>query len=379
MPVTKYIWDVATDSCLMETDENDATTAVYTNEPGQFGPTISQRRNGASHFFHHDALGSVVDVTDASESLTDSYLYKAYGELLAATGSTVNPFRWVGSLGYYYDIDLLQYYIRARHYAPFLGRWLSVDPIGYRAEDTNLYRHVFNAPLSRTDPSGMVSPCYDPMDPRKPMWPGGPIPANFRWRRPSKPYCGQEIGAKLSRLRINLEAQFQKTLNNNRNNAYLACAHMEFSFAGWDITLLTYEYMKRFQCGDPWCENTVEVHGKCNWAADVNYFLWGLANRLCHDEFNPQSQSSRWLEITALLKAAVWGRAFAWPVGTGTVRGRKDWTKAGYFRRLKVTTDRPGSTKCRKCGVPYPGTVTGHFGSGGTAFDIQGVSNVNLP
>ena len=157
MPVTNYIWDVATDSYLMETDENDATTAVYTNEPGQFGPVISQRRNGESHFFHHDALGSAVDVSDAAENGTDSYVYKAYGEILAATGSTINPFRWVGSLGYYHDPDLLQYYIRARHYDPVLARWLSVDPIGILAGDANLYRHVKNDPISRRDPSGLAT------------------------------------------------------------------------------------------------------------------------------------------------------------------------------------------------------------------------------
>ena len=153
MPVTNYIWDVATDTCLMETDENDATTAVYTNRPERFGPTISQRRNGESHFFHRDALGSVVNVTDAAENVTDSYVYKAYGEILAATGSTVNPFRWVGSLGYYYDIDLLQYYIRARHYDPRWARFLSRDPI---QSDLNFYPYCGNNPLTRLDPTGLL-------------------------------------------------------------------------------------------------------------------------------------------------------------------------------------------------------------------------------
>lgn len=154
MPVTNYIWDVTTDSYLMETDENDATTAVYTNGPGQFGPVISQRRGANSHFFHRDALGSVVDVTDAAQGATDSYLYKAYGEILAASGSTITPFRFVGSLGYYYDLDLAQYYIRARQYHPVLARWLSVDPIEDEAGAVNAYAYVQSNPVTYVDPSG---------------------------------------------------------------------------------------------------------------------------------------------------------------------------------------------------------------------------------
>jgi len=42
MPETNYIWDPLSDSYLMETDENDAVTAVYTVEPEPFGRVISQ-------------------------------------------------------------------------------------------------------------------------------------------------------------------------------------------------------------------------------------------------------------------------------------------------------------------------------------------------
>ena len=42
MTTTNYIWDFATESYLMEKDENGATTANYTNEPVQFGLLISQ-------------------------------------------------------------------------------------------------------------------------------------------------------------------------------------------------------------------------------------------------------------------------------------------------------------------------------------------------
>ncbi len=172
---SKFILDGQ--NILLETDGADTTQAAYTLQPGAFGPLISQRRGANSHFFHLDALGSVAGLTNASQVLTDAYLYKAYGEILAASGSTVNPFRWVGSLGYYYDLDLLQYYMRARHYAPVLARWLSMDPIGFGMRSTsgdelgrfisrdpigysdgyNLYGYVNSQPTFYVDPSGLYT------------------------------------------------------------------------------------------------------------------------------------------------------------------------------------------------------------------------------
>jgi hypothetical protein len=40
-------------------------------------------------------------------------------------------------------------------YDPTTGRWLSEDPIGFTAEDMNLYRYVKNDPINATDPSGL--------------------------------------------------------------------------------------------------------------------------------------------------------------------------------------------------------------------------------
>lgn len=37
-----------------------------------------------------------------------------------------------------------------------LGRWISTDPLGFDAGDTNLYRYVFNGPVNATDPNGLV-------------------------------------------------------------------------------------------------------------------------------------------------------------------------------------------------------------------------------
>lgn len=40
-------------------------------------------------------------------------------------------------------------------YDPKIGRWTSMDPIGFDAGDANLYRYVHNTPTNGIDPSGM--------------------------------------------------------------------------------------------------------------------------------------------------------------------------------------------------------------------------------
>jgi len=85
-------------------------------------------------------------------------------------------------------LDLLTafYYYRARYYAAALERFISRDPIGHKGGDINLYRYVGNNPLTHTDPTGNVG--FDaPMDPTKPMWPGGPIPAKPTYGPPKTP------------------------------------------------------------------------------------------------------------------------------------------------------------------------------------------------
>ena len=48
------------------------------------------------------------------------------------------------------------YYYRARQVEPTVGRFVSEDPSRFAAGDSNLYRYVFNGPLSATDPTGEV-------------------------------------------------------------------------------------------------------------------------------------------------------------------------------------------------------------------------------
>ena len=157
MAVTNFIWDELSDNVLLETDESDALTARYTNRPEQFGKLISQYRiedeKIVERFYHYDGESSTSALTDSEETVTDTFIYSAYGAEVARTGTTTNPFGYKGAVGYYTNADTDDIYVRARSYEPALGCWLSPDPMG-PVDGPNLYRAYF-VPMG-IDPSGLM-------------------------------------------------------------------------------------------------------------------------------------------------------------------------------------------------------------------------------
>ena len=103
MTVTNFIWDELSDNVLLETDENDVVPAAYHHRPERFGELLSQHRSGVDRFFHFDGNHSTSDLTASNEKVTDTFSFTAYGEEVARTGATTNPFgynnRWTICFG----------------------------------------------------------------------------------------------------------------------------------------------------------------------------------------------------------------------------------------------------------------------------------------
>jgi len=175
---TKSIWDGQ--NILLDANASNVTQALYSLNPQLFGKLLSQSRSGTSSFFQFDALGSTAALASSLGSLTDTYLYKAFGEAVDGTGSTVNPFRFVGELGYVLDFDLGNYHLRARDLGVGEARFLSRDPY-IRTRDANLYRYVMSMPTMHSDPSGMdLCFAYDWLE----------NPANSLWKDVIECLCG---------------------------------------------------------------------------------------------------------------------------------------------------------------------------------------------
>ncbi len=151
---TKHLWDGQ--NILLETNASNVVQVVYTLKPELYGNLISQRRSGSTSFYLFDGLGSTSQLANNTGSVTDNYLYDSFGNILLS-GSTVTNFKYVGASGYYNDPDLLTYYIKARHYSPTIGRFLSRDPLD-RGLIANVYRYVRNNAIRFSDPSGLFDP-----------------------------------------------------------------------------------------------------------------------------------------------------------------------------------------------------------------------------
>jgi RHS repeat-associated protein len=102
-----------------------------------------------------DHLGSVRDVVDNSGTVQNHIVYDAFGNITSQSNSSV-IFRY-GYTAREFDGESGLQYNRARYIDTFTGRFISEDPIGFAAGDTNLNRYVFNQPITRTDPSGFES------------------------------------------------------------------------------------------------------------------------------------------------------------------------------------------------------------------------------
>jgi len=159
MRETIFVWDSVSDCVMSELDGSGAVQVTYTNEPQQYGGVISQRRGTTTSTYHSDALGSTRALTDSSGNVTDTYLHDAWGNLVASTGTTTNPFKWVGKYGYYTDNSTAQVYVRARMYQPIVARWTKIDPFPLLWTRRNRYAYTSSSPVLRIDRSGLVD-CY---------------------------------------------------------------------------------------------------------------------------------------------------------------------------------------------------------------------------
>jgi RHS repeat-associated protein len=141
---TDYQYDV--DDIVAEFQDR-SVEATYLASLNIDEPLI--RQSTSPEYYHTDALGSTVAMSDANGALTTRYRYGPFGRT-TATGTSENPFQYTGREN---DGTGLYYY-RARYYHPDLQRFLSEDPIEFLGGNINLYAYVGNDPVNYTDPSG---------------------------------------------------------------------------------------------------------------------------------------------------------------------------------------------------------------------------------
>jgi RHS repeat-associated protein len=162
----KFVYDGP--HIIAEYDGQDNLLRKYVHGPSIDEPICLIEASGdyaGTHYYHYDALGSVIALTDADGDVVQLYEYSVYGQAAASDPNHPNRFMFTGRE---FDKDTGLYYYRARYYHPEVGRFLQVDLVGY-SDGMNLYRYCRNNPIRLLDPFGLtatgwpaVCPIYDP-------------------------------------------------------------------------------------------------------------------------------------------------------------------------------------------------------------------------
>jgi len=129
---------------------------------------ISEEKNSEMSYYHFDFRGSTIALTDASELVTDTFEYDAYGKVMSHTGSSATMFKYVGQYGVTTDTDTL-YFMMTRYYSPEMRRFISQDTVvGSIASvlSTNQFIYAVNNPIILIDFDGekpkTLNPSYTP-------------------------------------------------------------------------------------------------------------------------------------------------------------------------------------------------------------------------
>lgn len=141
---------------LAELDEagNQAKTYTLCNEyaghVSELNNSLTSENKAASYYIT-DEQGSIRYILDQSGEVLNFYQYSAFGETIISEETTPNRLRYNAQTE---DELTGLYYLRARYYAPNIGRFTQEDVI-YN-DGLNLYAYCNSNPVMYSDPSGFA-------------------------------------------------------------------------------------------------------------------------------------------------------------------------------------------------------------------------------
>jgi RHS repeat-associated protein len=136
---------------IVQEIENGVVSVNYVRTLNIDEPLARIKSDGTMRYYHRDALGSVMVLTDEDGVMKTQYKYEPYGNVTVSGDSDDNPFQYTGREN---DGTGLYYY-RARYYSPEMQRFVSEDPIGLRG-GINKFVYTDNNSVNRKDPLGLV-------------------------------------------------------------------------------------------------------------------------------------------------------------------------------------------------------------------------------
>ena len=127
---------------------------------GVDGEIVGFTDNGTAYYYYKNLQGDVISITDKDGAILATYVYDAWGKVLACKGDTaiaaLNPIRY---RGYYYDAETELYYLNSRYYDPEVCRFINADDATFIGaaiftNEYNLYVYCLNNPINYCDDLG---------------------------------------------------------------------------------------------------------------------------------------------------------------------------------------------------------------------------------
>jgi RHS repeat-associated protein len=153
---TKYFFD-GTD-VIEERDGLDAVTATYVRSGEDL---VSMTRGGGgglaqTNYYHQNALGSVVAMTNDSGNVVERYEYDSFGKVSIYDSAYIpRPVSAIGNpylfAGMELDVETGLYYDGMLHYHPEIGRFMQQDPtsiLGDAPDTRNGYSYLGSNPTN---------------------------------------------------------------------------------------------------------------------------------------------------------------------------------------------------------------------------------------
>ncbi len=167
--VTRYALDPA--AGLTQVLADGTSTYLY-----GIGRIAQQQTN--MQYFGADGLSSVRQMYNSSGQIVANHRYDPFGNTISQSGVGTSNY---GFTGEWTDATGLEY-LRARYYAPGMGRFVTRDTFAGNAQiplSLNRYNYVLDNPVKSTDPTGFdplgpmyFTMCFDLHSLSQGIWPG---------------------------------------------------------------------------------------------------------------------------------------------------------------------------------------------------------------
>lgn len=130
---TKIYFLFSLEDIIIEYDNIGNLLAAYVHGQSIDEP-ISMNRSASTYYYSFDGLGSVKEITDIDQNISEIYNYDAFGNILSIP-LIANSFLYTGRE---YDIENALYFYRNRYYDPIIARFTSKDQFTWLLNDPRI-------------------------------------------------------------------------------------------------------------------------------------------------------------------------------------------------------------------------------------------------